>query len=66
MQDQCCAFGRVPLLMLFEGEALTCEQLCLGAPLHLVLVDLRCTHTAADSLTMIKPQRRTAVEGICA
>lgn len=39
--DQCGAFGRVPLLMTFEGEALECQQLRLGAPLHLVLVDLR-------------------------
>lgn len=42
LQDQCCAFGRVPLLIVFEGEALDCQQLHLGAPLHLVLVDLRC------------------------
>ena len=49
MQDQCCAFGRVPLLMLFEGEALACEQLCLGAPLHLVLVDLRCMHAGVET-----------------
>lgn len=41
LQDQCCAFGRVPLLMLFVGEALDCQQLRLGASLHLVLVDLR-------------------------
>jgi len=41
LQDQCGAFGRVPLLMTFEDEALDCEQLRLGRPLHLVLVDLR-------------------------
>jgi galactokinase len=64
IQDQCCAFGRVPLLMLFEGEALTCEQLCLGAPLHLVLVDLRCMHVAVDTPNTAKRQRRTCLQKV--
>ena len=40
--DQASAFGSVPLLLTFHGETLDVQRLTLEAPLHLVLVDLRC------------------------
>lgn len=38
--DQCCAFGTRPVLMRFDGERLDCEELTLGAPLHILIVEL--------------------------
>ena len=38
--DQCCAFGTRPVLMRFDGERLDCEELPLGAPLHILIVEL--------------------------
>ena len=38
--DQCCAFGARPVLMRFDGERLDCEELALGAPLHILIVEL--------------------------
>jgi galactokinase len=39
--DQCGAFGKVPLLMTFDGDSFTAQKLQLRCPLHLILVDLR-------------------------
>ena len=41
--DQCCAFGSRPVLMKFDGDHLECEELSLGAPLYLVIVELAGT-----------------------
>ncbi len=41
--DQGCAYGRRPVAMGFDGDALTVEPLRVGASLHLVLVDLRAS-----------------------
>jgi len=38
--DQCCAFGARPVLMVFDGDRLDCEELTLGGTLHLVIVEL--------------------------
>ena len=38
--DQCCAFGARPVLMKFDGDLLECEELTLGAPLYIVIVEL--------------------------
>ena len=35
------AFGRVPVMMRYDGDLLSVSPAALGAPLHLVLVDLR-------------------------
>ena len=40
--DQASAFGSVPLLLSFHAETISVDQLSLGAPLYLALVDLRC------------------------
>lgn len=39
--DQVCAFGRRVSLLVFDGEALEVEPIVPGAPLHLLIVDLR-------------------------
>lgn len=39
--DQACAFGSTPVLMTYDGDVLSVAPARLGAPLHLVLVDLR-------------------------
>lgn len=39
--DQACAFGATPVLMTYDGDVLSVAPARLGAPLHLVLVDLR-------------------------
>ncbi|MBZ0251814.1 MAG: GHMP kinase, partial [Candidatus Methylomirabilis sp.] len=39
--DQACAFGRVAVDLAFEGEAVHVEPLRAGAPLRLVIVDLK-------------------------
>ena len=41
--DQCCAFGARPVLMKFDGDLLECEELTVGAPLYLVIVELQGT-----------------------
>lgn len=40
--DQCCAFGKVPVFMSFDGDFMECEPLTLppGTEMHYVLVDL--------------------------
>ena len=44
--DQCCAFGTRPVLMKFDGDLLECEELTVGAPLYLVIVELQGTPRA--------------------
>ena len=44
--DQCCAFGARPVLMKFDGDLLECEELTVGAPLYLVIVELQGTPRA--------------------
>lgn len=39
--DQCCAFGARPVLMRFSGDQLECEELSLGGPVNLVIVELQ-------------------------
>jgi galactokinase len=39
--DQICAYGRRATFLRFDGEALDVEVLAPGAPLHLLVVDLR-------------------------
>jgi galactokinase len=41
--DQVCAFGRRPVLMRFDGDALSLEPLVPGRTFHLLVVDLRGT-----------------------
>jgi galactokinase len=41
--DQGCAFGGRPILMEFDGDALSVSELPVGRDVHLVLVDL-CAH----------------------
>ncbi len=38
--DQCCAFGRPPVLMKFDGDHLETAPLAVGGELRLVIVDL--------------------------
>uniref|UniRef100_A0A7S2SKR4 GHMP kinase C-terminal domain-containing protein n=1 Tax=Rhizochromulina marina TaxID=1034831 RepID=A0A7S2SKR4_9STRA len=38
--DQCCAFGRVPVFMTFDGDELKTEVVRAGATFFLVIVDL--------------------------
>ncbi|PSC73195.1 GHMP kinase [Micractinium conductrix] len=38
--DQACAFGSTPVLMTYSGDVLSVALATVGAPLHLVLVDL--------------------------
>jgi galactokinase len=38
--DQGCAFGSVPVLMVFDGEALHTEPVSVGGDFHFVVVDL--------------------------
>lgn len=39
--DQCCAFGARPVAMLFDGDSVSCQELIVGASLHIVMVDLQ-------------------------
>lgn len=39
--DQACAYGRVPVRLLFDGEVPQVEPLHTVAPVHLLIVDLR-------------------------
>ncbi len=38
--DQGCAFGKVPILMTFDGEKLEVNEIKVNKPIHLVIVDL--------------------------
>ncbi|NOY82049.1 MAG: GHMP kinase [Kiritimatiellaeota bacterium] len=38
--DQGCAYGRAPVLMVFDGDLLTAERLPVGSPMHLLVADL--------------------------
>jgi len=49
--DQCCAFGARPVLMKFDGDLLECEELTLGAPLYIVIVELAGTK---DTTTILQ------------
>uniref|UniRef100_A0A7S0EY20 UTP--glucose-1-phosphate uridylyltransferase n=1 Tax=Phaeocystis antarctica TaxID=33657 RepID=A0A7S0EY20_9EUKA len=56
--DQCCAFGARPVLMKFDGDLLECEELTLGAPLYIVIVELagsKDTTTILQRLTKCFP-----------
>ncbi|GAB4820149.1 hypothetical protein N2152v2_007195 [Parachlorella kessleri] len=68
--DQGCAFGQVPVLMTYNGDLLGVRPACLGAPLHLVLVDLRASKNTVLILRSLQeafphpvgPQQQAAVE----
>ena len=49
--DQCCAFGTRPVLMKFDGDLLECDELTLGAPLYIVIVELAGTK---DTTTILQ------------
>ncbi|PNW82722.1 hypothetical protein CHLRE_06g291400v5 [Chlamydomonas reinhardtii] len=49
--DQACAYGNVPVLMNFDGDILSVDQVPLAAPMHLVLVDLKA---AKDTTTILR------------
>lgn len=54
--DQACAFGSTPVLMTYDGDVLAVEAAAVGAPLHLVLVDL----AAAKDTVIILEQLQAA------
>lgn len=49
--DQGCAYGRRPILMTFDGDALDVRELIVGADLHFLIVDL-CA--AKDTRTILR------------
>jgi UTP-glucose-1-phosphate uridylyltransferase len=51
--DQGCAFGNRPVLMIFDGDRLETEQLCIGQDLHFVLVDLQAEKDTMEILSRL-------------
>lgn len=52
--DQACAFGSVPVLMTYDGDVLHVTPVSLGAPLHLVLVDMRAAKDTVIILSKLQ------------
>jgi mevalonate kinase len=48
--DQGCAFGRRPILMTFDGDAMDASEIAITADLHLLIVDLQ---TRKDTRTIL-------------
>ena len=48
--DQGCAYGRRPVLMVFDGEGLEVEEIRIPRDLHLVIVDLAATKDTREIL----------------
>jgi galactokinase len=66
--DQGCAYGAQPVAMGFDGHNISVEPLAVGAPLHLVVVDLRAskdTRRILADLNACYPEVDSAVaEGV--
>jgi mevalonate kinase len=67
--DQAVAFGRVPVVMDYEGDVLRVRPATLGAALHLVLVDLAAAKDTVAILAALQaafPHPRTREEAALA
>lgn len=63
--DQCCAFGQVPVQMIFDGDAVACEEIIIKKPFLFVIVDLcaaKDTMVILSQLSRGFPKATTDVE----
>ena len=51
--DQVCAFGDQPVLMSFDGEELDTRKIKVGAPVHMVVVDLNAQKDTREILSRL-------------
>jgi galactokinase len=60
--DQGCAFGKVPILMTFDGEELEVKEIKVAKPIYLVIVDLgasKNTKLILEKLNASYPEAKT-------
>ena len=63
--DQGCAFGAGPILMVHDGDDLTIDELRVGKPIHMAVVDLQAEKDTVEILTRLNrcyPVPRDAME----
>lgn len=63
--DQGCAFGVRPILMTFDGDEMQVESVTIGAPIHLIIVDLHAgkdTPKILADLNQCYPEPKDACE----
>ncbi len=51
--DQGCAYGQRPVLMNFDGDHISVEELALGGDIHMVIVDLKASKDTREILNSL-------------